>query len=351
MPDRPDPQTPPPPVPRAAPASEYELPYSIAWPLLVGAAVGVVMRLIFSGKPGGPYATMMSSFVLCAPLLVGAVTVYVAEMHQRRSWAYYLWVPALANVLFVLGTMAILIEGLICVVLILPLFGAIGAVGGLIMGAVCRAYGLPRRALYGIAALPLLLGGVEQELPVPVRERTIEHARFVAAPPARVWSEIENPLDIVAGEVESAWVYRIGVPVPKAGRSERSGEGIVRHITMGSGIHFDEVAVDWQPGRHVRWSNRFTTDSFPPDTMDEHVKIGGRYLSIGDTDYTLTPVGAATELRMTIRYRLSTSFNWYAGPVLDLLVGNFEDAILAFYARRAEAGAALPAGSAAASAR
>jgi hypothetical protein len=42
---------------------------------------------------------------------------------------------------------------------------------------------------------------------------------------------------------------------------------------------------------------------------------------------------------MTVRYRLSTSFNWYAGPVLDLLVGNFEDAILAFYARRAEAGA------------
>jgi hypothetical protein len=85
--------------------------------------------------------------------------------------------------------------------------------------------------------------------------------------------------------------------------------------------------------------------------MDDHVRIGGRYLSIGDTDYTLTPVGAGTELRMTVRYRLSTSFNWYAGPVLDLLVGNFEDAVLAFYARRAEADAALPAASAGVPAR
>jgi hypothetical protein len=121
MPDKPDPGTPPP-ASRAAPVDEYELPYSIVWPMLVGAAVGVVTRLIFSGTPGGPYATMMSSFVLLAPLLVGATTVYVAELHHRRSWTYYLWVPALANVLFVLGTMVILIEGLICVVVIVPLF-------------------------------------------------------------------------------------------------------------------------------------------------------------------------------------------------------------------------------------
>jgi len=351
MPDKTDPGSAPPAASRAASSAEYELPFSIAWPLLVGVALGIALRFVFSGTPGGPYATMMSSFVILAPLLVGATTVYVAELHHRRSSSTTCGVPALANIVFVLGTLVILIEGLICAVVILPLFGALGAVGGLIMGAVCRAYGWPRRTFYAIAALPLVLGAFEQELPVPVRERTIEHARIVAAEPARIWREIENPLDIAAGEVESAWVYRIGVPLPKAGRTEQTGEGIVRHITMGSGIHFDEVAVDWQPERHVRWSNRFTADSFPPETMDEHVKIGGRYLSIGDTDYTLTPVGAGTELRMTVRYRLSTSFNWYAGPVLDLLVGNFEDAILAFYARRAEADGALPAASAGVPAR
>jgi len=345
MADEPDPAAKAPAAPSAAPAGEYALPFSIAWPLQVGAAVGVFMRLGFTGKPGGPYAAMMSSFVLLVPLLVGAMTVFVAEMQQRRSWSYYLLAPVLANALFIAATMAIMIEGLICAVVIVPLFCMFGAIGGLIMGVVCRTTRWSRRTLYGIAALPLLLGGIEQELPVPVRERSIEHTRFVDAAPARIWSEIENPLDIAAGEVESAWVYRIGVPVPKAGRTERTGEGIVRHITMGSGIHFDEVAVDWQPERHVRWSNRFTTDSFPPDTMDDHVRIGGRYLSIGDTDYTLTRVGAGTELRMTVRYRLSTSFNWYAGPVLDLLVGNFEDAILAFYARRAEAGASPAAAS------
>ncbi len=36
-----------------------------------------------------------------------------------------------------------------------------------------------------------------------------------------------------------------------------------------------------------------------------------------------------------MRYRVSTSFNWYAAPVAKLLVGNFESAALEFYADRA----------------
>jgi hypothetical protein len=36
-------------------------------------------------------------------------------------------------------------------------------------------------------------------------------------------------------------------------------------------------------------------------------------------------------------YRVSTSFNWYARPVAEILVTNFEEAVLSFYAHRAVA--------------
>lgn len=322
------------------PVRKRTLPYSRWLPVAVGVMTGIALRLVFSGRPGLPYSAMMSSFVLLVPLLVGAATVYVAETQRRRTWAYYVWAPALANVLFVLGTMAIMIEGLICAILIVPLFAVVGAVGGLIMGAVCRKTLWPRNTLCSIAVLPFVMGGLEQNMPIPDRERTIEHVRIVRASPADVWRQIENPRDIGPEEVDSAWVYRIGVPVPKAGVTERTGEGMVRHITMGGGIHFDEIAADWQPNHHVRWINRFAADSFPPNTLDDHVKIGGRYFGIGDTDYTLVPLGKATELKMTVRYRLSTSFNWYSGPILEWLIGNFEDVILGFYAHRSESDAA-----------
>jgi hypothetical protein len=54
------------------------------WPLVAGAALGVVLRLLFSGVPGEPYDAMMVSFTLLVPFVVGAVTVYLAERTQRR---------------------------------------------------------------------------------------------------------------------------------------------------------------------------------------------------------------------------------------------------------------------------
>ena len=106
---------------------------------------------------------------------------------------------------------------------------------------------------------------------------------------------------------------------------------------MGKGIHFDQVAADWEPNRRVRWLYQFSTDSFPAGALDDHVRIGGAYFDILDTEYTLHPVDGGTELRSRMSYRVSTSFNWYATPIAKFLISNFEETALRFYARRAEA--------------
>ena len=312
------------------------LPYARWWPLLIGAATGVVLRLGFSGRPGEAYQAMAASFIFLAPVLVGAVTVYAAETQQRRAWSYYFWAGFVANVLFVLGTMAILIEGIICAILIVPLFGVFGGIGGVAMGAVCRVTRWPKQSIYGLAALPLVLGGLEPLVPLPERMSMVERTRVVAASPQAVWRQLENARDISPHEVDSAWMYRIGVPLPQAGITEWTAQGPVRHITMGSGVHFDQVAAAWEPSRHVRWVYRFQKDSFPPQALDDHVMIGGDYFDLHDTEYTLTPVAHGTELRIRMRYRVSTQFNWYAAPIAELLIGNFEEVILGFYAHRAE---------------
>ena len=84
---------------------------------------------------------------------------------------------------------------------------------------------------------------------------------------------------------------------------------------MGKGIQFDQIAADWQPNRRVRWIYRFTNDSFPPGVLDDHVRIGGQYFDVIDNEYVLRKVNAGTELRVTMRYRVSTAFNWYTLPI------------------------------------
>ncbi|HUK01499.1 MAG TPA: hypothetical protein VLW26_04395 [Steroidobacteraceae bacterium] len=302
-------------------------------PLICGAIVGVALRLFFSATPDH---AMESSFTLLVPILVGAVTVYMAERAVRRSWSYYFFAAAAANALFVVGTMVIRVEGLICAILAIPLFGFVGGLGGVLMGAVCRWTKWPRAAVYTFAALPLLLGGLEQNLPLPQDIRSVDRVRIVSASPERVWTHLTVARGIRAEEIGSAWMYRIGVPLPSSAVTELADSTQVRHITMGKGIQFDQVAADWQPNQRVRWTYRFRNDSFPPGALDDHVKIGGRYVDLIDTEYVLREVNAGTEIRVTMRYRVSTAFNWYAQPIADFLVGNFEEAALRFYATRAE---------------
>jgi hypothetical protein len=77
--------------------------------------------------------------------------------------------------------------------------------------------------------------------------------------------------------------------------------------------------------------------SFPPQALDDHVRIGGTYFDVLDTEYTLREISGGTEIRASMHYRVSTNFNWYVRPIAAFLVGNFEQTALTFYARRATA--------------
>ncbi len=315
---------------------EPRLPYSGWWAVVAGALAGLLLRLIFWGSPGHSYSAMLDSFLYGSPMLVGVVTVYIAELGARRSWGYYFVVPVMATALYVVGTLLVFIEGWICAIVIIPLFALIGGLAGLVMGAICRVTHWPRRAVVGcIAALPLLGGAVEPLIPSPDRERAQQREIWIAAPAEQVWRELVDVRAIAPGEVDG-WMYRIGVPLPNAGRGGLQAGEHVRHITMGKGIRFDQVATEWRENTRVSWRYRFDADSFPPGALDDHVRIGGEYFDLGQTTYSLQPQGAGTRLTLRMQYRVSTHFNWYAGPVADFLVGDFAEHILAFYARRAE---------------
>jgi hypothetical protein len=108
----------------------------------------------------------------------------------------------------------------------------------------------------------------------------------------------------------------------------------MRRVRMGKNVYFDQVVAESRINEHVRWTYRFYDDSFPPNAFDDHVKIGGEYFDVLDTSYTLHPEGAHTRLVLRFRYRLSTRFNWYAGPLLELLMSDLADTYLHLYRAR-----------------
>jgi hypothetical protein len=306
------------------------------YPVVAGAVAGVVLRLVFSGAPQSQWSAMAAAFIYVAPIVVGMVTVYLAERQRRRDWGYYVVAPCLACVLFVAGTMLIMIEGLICAVVIIPMFAVLGALGGLVMGAVCRATNWPRPTLYCFGALPIVLASLGSVLPAPTEFGRIERSVVIQAPSAVVWRKLHDIDDIQADEMAAAWAIRIGVPLPMSGKTRETPQGRVRESRWGKMVHFDELIQEWQPERFVRWTYRFAPDSFPRQALDDHVVIGGHYFDLIDTSYTLAAEGNATRLTTRVQYRISTQFNFYADWAAQFLLGNLLEVGLHLYKGRSE---------------
>jgi hypothetical protein len=316
-----------------------------AWrlsPLLAGAGAGMLMRLAMDDEAPRPFGrvgqVMEFAFVYLVPFAVGALTAWLAERQRRRSLGRHFLAGAAANVLFVVGTLLLHIEGVICAVLILPLFALIGGVGAMAMASICRVAKRSGPPVAVVTVLPLLMAGLDLPLELPERVGEVVTERWVSAPPERIWPQLLDTPAIRADEIGAAWMYRIGVPLPLAATTTQVNGQWVRHVQMGKGIRFDQVAADWQPGRRLRWTYRFTDASFPPGALDDHVRIGGRHFDLLDTVYTLEPHGDQTLLRASMRYRVSTRFNGYAELLARWLIGDFEAAALRLYAGRAQAG-------------
>lgn len=312
------------------------LPFSWAYPLVAGALAGLGLRLAFWGKPGSPWSAMAGAFIYLAPVVVGAVTVYVAERAQRRGWLYYFWAPFVANCLFVGGSLLVLIEGLICAIVIVPMFSVMGGLAGLAMGVVCRVTNWPRQAVYSIMSAPLLVAALGGQAVPPDRHDTTRRSVFVKAPPEVVWERLNRATGIQPAEFSASWASRIGVPMPLSGVTVATPAGLVRESKWDKAVHFDEPITHFEPGRYLRWTYRFAPDSFPPHALDDHVMIGGHYFDLEDTAFTLTPADGGTRLDIEANYRISTQFNFYAGWVARLLIGNLLETGLTFYKNRSE---------------
>ncbi|GAB3355227.1 SRPBCC family protein [Lysobacter tyrosinilyticus] len=311
----------------------------------LGALYGVLMRLAFglplfaaSGRSNAASEAMLWSFVCLVPFLIGTLTVYFSGGRQRTLGYAFIapWLPILA---FVAGTALLLIEGSICIAMALPLFLGISSFGGVVMWAVLKLYRPSESAMSLLLVLPLLVGLWEREQPLPDHLQATDASVQIDARPEVIWGLINRAEAIQPAEMRDGLAYRIGVPYPQSANTVETAQGRVRKLRWDKDVRFDEPINAWQENRYIRWTYSFLPGTIPPDALDEHVVIGGKYFDLVDTSYRLTPEGQGTRLDIHVTYRVSTNFNWYANVWGRLLVDDSARTILQFYKHRAEASA------------
>jgi len=308
-------------------------------PFFWGAVYGLGARLLFSGDIIAGLRsmnTMTTAFAVIVPVVVGAITIYMAEKINRRSVVFYIFAPWLSVTMFVTGTAAALIEGSICIAMALPMFLVLASLGGLMMGIACRLLNSPARTLQSVLILPFFVALAQSGQPLNEIKHTISRSVYISSTPEVIWNQITSPGDINTDEIKGGIAYYIGVPYPVKAQLDKPGVGGVRHSVWQRGVAFDEIITHWERPQKISWQYRFNPDSFPPGSMDDHVVIGGRYFKLDNTSYTLTPDARGTRLNIEITYRVNTGFNWYAGPLARFLISNEADTLLNFYKHRTE---------------
>lgn len=309
-----------------------------AWVLWVcaGAAYGILMRLMFGLLEENLAGPMSFGFLVMTPLIVGMVTVWGVTV-QELTWPRVIFLPWLSVALMMIGCALTLMEGAICIALMTPLLLTMASIGGVIGRFFRPSCATGASTLHSIAVLPLLVAFGESYVDMPVRQLDIVDTIEISAPPERVWQEIMTARDIRADELPTSLSHLIGVPKPVEGINVMTPNGEVRYSKWEKGVNFRAIVTSKQINQSISWHYEFDANFFPEGSMDDHVKIGGRFFKLDDTDFRLKPTGdGKTVLELRAHYQLSTPINFYAVPSARLLGHDFVRTILGLYKVRSE---------------
>jgi uncharacterized membrane protein YhaH (DUF805 family) len=211
-----------------------------------GACAGIgltVLTVALSTLVFGVYGTGL--FVM-SPLIIGAVTAYIGnrrvDIGLRATWA----LVKSAAVLGGLALLALALEGLICIVVIAPLWLLFSAIGGFIGRAIVRAArGPPRSTSAALALIPLVYA-FEAVFPASV---TFENrvSIDIDAPSAAVWRSIT-----AMGRIEEppGVLFRLGLAHPLSGRLVGEGVGAHRHGEFSTGTAVERI-TEWIPNQRL----------------------------------------------------------------------------------------------------
>lgn len=309
---------------------------------IAGLFVALLGRFVFASNAfkatGG---LLMLCFLVLIPMALGAVTAHFTPLTASKTWRMVLG-PVVTVMLFLATALLFHLEGMICVLIISPLFLLTSWLGALLYTTLTkgRSQDQNTHVVATFALLPFLVAPLEGLLIAPDDFRRVENSIVIEASPAVVWQHIIRVPPIQAQDLGPSLVDEIGFPRPVEATLSYEGVGGVRRATFERGVEFIETVDVWQPERRLSFGIVPNTATIPPTTFDEHVIVGGRFFDVLRGTYELEPAGPGrTRLVLYSQQRLSTRLNPYAGLWTDFVMREIQRRILEVIRRRCEADA------------
>jgi uncharacterized membrane protein YhaH (DUF805 family) len=303
------------------------------------AALGVGISVLFAvgmvGVAVYGFATYGTSLFFATPTVMGAVSAYLYNRPYRRGMGSTFLVSTMAVTLAGLVLLLFALEGVICLLMAVPLVYPLGWIGCFIGKAIADFTTRPRAEVFASALLLPLVALGESRLatgPEYVVRTTIE----IDAPPETVWNHVVDFPDLPPPE---EWYFRAGIACPQRARIDGTGVGAVRYCIFTTGQFVEPITV-WEPGRRLAFD---VTDQ--PAPMFElspyrhvHPPHLHGYLRSNRGEFLLVPLpGGRTRLEGRTWYQFDMFPQGYWTLWSDLVIGRIHERVLQHVKGLAEA--------------
>lgn len=305
--------------------------------LLYGLSAGILYAFLCLKIVTHFHQNVSISYIFILPIVLGAIPVFFASKEQLKSYFQFILYPWIITFSFFFLAIMFGYEGLICLAMIIGPFLILGTIGAFVFRLIRLKREGKHTKLYSIFLLPFLFLIIESNIEPTTKLHTIETEVTISSPRSNVWKNIKNVKDIKASEIENHFIHFIGVPKPLNGELNKEGIGGVRKITWEKGIKFEETITSWNEEQGFTYDINVDPQSIPPNTLDEHVMIGGKYFDVVKGGYSIETIDESTQkVTLSCTYRISTTFNTYSKLCADLVLNDFHNMILNVIKKRCE---------------
>lgn len=313
---------------------------------------GLILRFFFAFF--SDYMEVISlSLIVLSPLAIGFVTIALYGLEKVSDSTVAFFKPWRVTTILLVITIILQIEGFICWVIIYPFFSVAAGIGGTL-----AFYWLRWRKkqaeqttnpdilddfdknqtlkLSPFLILPLLIGAIEDDCFLFPESYTVSREITISAPVERVWEALAAFDTISQTDQRGFLTKTLNLPKHLRTTLDTMAVGGKRTAWYERGLYFEETIVDYQPNQLFRVRIKSNPGSIPPNVLDEHVVVGGKYFKALEDTYRLTPLSNnSCLLQLSGRVEINTPFNWYAKIWACWLLSDTFDGLLQVINKRA----------------
>jgi hypothetical protein len=267
------------------------IPKSLLGSAFLGGLLSAALAVIFCTLSVYFFKDYGWSLMVGVPFTVGLISVLLHGHHQRRSFFSCLLACWLATVLTGVALVAVRIEGLVCLIFLLPIALIFSTFGGIVAYFIQRQRHLNQMIesqntfgsiLMVLATLPLMMGA-EHHIQLKAPLYSVTTKIVIDAPPETVWRHVVTFRQLP--EPTEPW-FKMGIAYPQRAIIYGKGVGAIRHCIFSTGPFIEPITI-WDEPNLLKFSVAkqpppmkefsFFEDFKPPHLENYLVSKGGQF--------------------------------------------------------------------------